>query len=251
MDLKLTNKTALVIASSDGLGKAIAQELANEGANVMLASRNQAKLASAVQEIQKTAVGKVDYTTFDQTSLESIESLIAQTRQKFGKIEILVNNSGGPKSGKFEDFNEQDWQDAYELTLLSYIRIIRAVLPDLKATQGRILNNTSSSVKEPIVGITLSNVFRMGISGLSKTLSQELAKDGILVNTIGAGRFNTERLKALHSDESNEAAQKQIPLGRNGEPEEFAKVATFLVSGANSYMTGQTILVEGGLVKSF
>lgn len=251
MDLKLTNKTALVLASSDGLGKAIAQELANEGANVMIASRNETKLIKAAQEIKTTAKGKVDYTVFDQTRKEDIEKLIKQTQQKFGKIEILINNSGGPKSGHFEDFNEQDWQDAYQLTLLSYIRVIRAALPDLKATKGRILNNTSSSVKEPIDGITLSNVFRMGISGLSKTLSQELAKDGILVNTIGAGRFNTERLKSLHPQDNAHNGQNQIPIGRNGEPDEFAKVATFLVSGANTYMTGQTILLEGGLIKAF
>lgn len=256
MDLQLKGKTALVLASSSGLGKAIAHELADEGANVMLTSRSENKLKAAKEEIEKTAKGSVSYTLLDQTEYESIAKAVKRTRETFGPISILINNSGGPTAGKFESFKDEDWQQAFELTLLSYVRVIRMVLPDLKENNGRILNNTSTSTKEPIDGLTLSNVFRTGILGLSKTL----AADNILVNTIGPGRIQTERVEELDqitannkgqtSEEIKDANLSTIPMGRYGEPEEFAKVATFLVSGANTYMTGQNILVDGGKIKA-
>ncbi|MCF1685822.1 SDR family oxidoreductase [Tetragenococcus halophilus] len=259
MDLQLKRKNALVLASSSGLGKAIAQELANEGANVMLTSRSEDKLKSAKKDIEKTAQGSVSYTVLDQTKHESLENVVKVTRDTFGSISILVNNSGGPSAGTFENFDDDDWQQAFELTLLSYIRTIRLVLSDLKENKGRILNNTSTSTKEPIEGLTLSNVFRTGILGLSKTLSQELAEDDILVNTIGPGRIQTQRVDGLDQRAADNSGQTKeqvrdaklssIPMGRYGEPEEFAKVAAFLVSGANTYMTGQNILVDGGKVK--
>lgn len=260
MDLKIKDKTALVLASSKGLGKAIARELASEGANVMLTSRSEENLKAARKDLQQTATGRIEYVVMDQTDGDSIVQAVAETRRKLGPIVVLVNNSGGPAAGKFEAFTDEDWQKAFELTLFSYIRTIRQILPDLKETHGRILNNTSTSIKEPIDGLTLSNVFRMGIAGLSKTLSQELAADGILVNTIGPGKFQTDRIKTIEAAnakrkqlttaEIQKENLKTIPLGRYGEPEEFAKVAAFLVSGANTYLTGQNILVEGGLVKA-
>ncbi|GMA47184.1 SDR family oxidoreductase [Tetragenococcus muriaticus] len=260
MDLQIKGKTALVLASSDGLGKAIAHELANEGANVMLTSRTEENLKLAKEEIEKTATGSVAYCLLDQTKQESIAAAVKTTREIFGSISILVNNSGGPPAGSFEDFEDEDWQKAFELTLLSYIRVIRMVLPDLKENKGRILNNTSSSTKEPIDGLTLSNVFRVGILGLAKTLSQELAEDDILVNTIGPGRIQTKRVDKLDQANAKKKAETKeaiqaanlstIPMGRYGKPEEFAKVATFLVSGANSYLTGQNLLVDGGKVKA-
>ncbi|EXJ23094.1 3-oxoacyl-[acyl-carrier protein] reductase [Alkalibacterium sp. AK22] len=261
MDLQLNDKTALVLASSSGLGKAIAKELALEGANVMLTSRNKDKLVQAKKEIEQMAKGKVDYMVADVTDAGSINDLVDVTRKTFGKIDILVNNTGGPQAGSFDDMSDSDWQKAFELTLLSYIRAVRAVLPDLKENGGHILNNTSSSVKQPIDGLLLSNVFRMGVQGLSKSLSQELAADGIMVNTIGAGRIETDRLKELDAkraekqgisvEEAQEAIKKQIPAGRYGELKEFAKMAAFLVSGVNTYITGQTLLVDGGLTKAF
>lgn len=260
MDLQVKGKTALVLASSTGLGKAIAQELANEGANVMLTSRSKDKLEQAKADIEKTAVGKVAYTVSDITSAESIQELVKATRNEFGPISILINNAGGPPAGGFEDFTDEDWQNAFELTLFSFIRTIRAVLPDLKETGGHILNNASSSIKQPIDGLLLSNVFRMGIAGLAKSLSQELAPYNILVNTVGAGRIATDRLKELDGmradkqgislEEAEKQIQNGIPIGRYGKPEEFAKVATFLVSGANTYLTGQNILIDGGMIKT-
>lgn len=261
MDLHLTGKTALVLASSSGLGLAIAKELAKEGANVMLTSRNKDKLERAKKEIEAVASGRVAYTVADITDAESIQSMVDITHRTFGKISVLVNNAGGPPAGSFEDMSDTDWQKGFDLTLLSYIRTIRAVLPDLKETNGRILNNASSSIKQPIDGLLLSNVFRMGIMGLSKTLASELAPDGILVNTIGAGRIDTDRLKELDSsraeksgmtpEEVRNSIEANIPMGRYGQPEEFAKLATFLVSYANTYITGQAILADGGFIKSY
>ncbi|MER2063345.1 MAG: SDR family oxidoreductase, partial [Alkalibacterium sp.] len=192
---------------------------------------------------------------------DSIKGLVVSTQQNFGKINILVNNSGGPAGGTFDSFSDEDWQKAFDLTLRSYIRVTNEVLPDLRETNGRILNNASSSIKQPIDGLVLSNVFRMGILGLSKSLSQELASDGVLVNTIGAGRIETERLNELDSKRAEETGKtaaevkdlikEGIPLGRYGQPEELARVAAFLVSGANTYVTGQELLVDGGLIKAY
>lgn len=261
MDLHLTGKTAIVLASSTGLGKAVAEELALEGANVMITSRNKDKLVQAKEEIEQVAKGRVEYMVADVTDAHSIKALVDVTRQTFGKINILVNNTGGPSAGSFEDLTDQDFQKAFDLTLMSYIRAVREVLPDLKETRGHILNNTSSSVKQPIDGLLLSNVFRMGVQGLSKSLSQELAPHGIMVNTIGAGRIETDRLTELDQNRAERegktvediqaSIKDQIPAGRYGEPKEFAKMATFLVSGVNTYVTGQTILVDGALSKSY
>ena len=261
MDLKLTGKNAMVLASSSGLGKAVAKELAAEGANVMLTSRNKDKLEAAKADIETVAKGSVDYVVGDMTNPDDITNLVTQTRERYGKLNILINNSGGPKAGKFEHLTESDWQTAFDLTLFSYIRVIQAVLPDLKETKGRILNNTSISIKQPIDGLLLSNVFRMGIQGLSKTLARDLASEGILVNTIGAGRINTDRINDLDGKRADEKditidqLQAQmaadIPMGRYGEPEEFGKMATFLVSYANTYVTGQTILVDGGMIGAY
>ncbi|GEK90291.1 3-oxoacyl-[acyl-carrier protein] reductase [Alkalibacterium putridalgicola] len=261
MDLELSGKTALVLASSSGLGKAIAHELAKEGANVMLTSRTKETLEQAKSEIEKDAKGRVAYFVADLTNARSIKELAAATREAFGTISILVNNTGGPPGGSFETFTDTDWHKAFDLTLMSYIRTINEVLPDLKETQGRILNNASSSIKQPIDGLILSNVFRMGILGLSKSLSQELAGDGILVNTIGAGRIETDRLKELDSQRAKRqgkttsevtgSIEAGIPLGRYGQPAELAKMATFLVSGANTYVTGQQLLVDGGMTKAY
>lgn len=261
MDLHLTGKTALVLASSTGLGKAVAKELALEGANVMITSRSKDKLIKAKKEIELVAKGKVDYMVADITDASSIKALVEVTRQTFGKINILVNNTGGPPAGSFDDMTDEDFQKAFDLTLLSFIRAIREVLPDLRETKGHILNNTSSSVKQPIDGLLLSNVFRMGVQGLSKSLSQELAPDGIMVNTIGAGRIETDRLKELDGNRARkmgktvedvqETIKKEIPAGRYGDPKEFAKMATFLVSGVNTYVSGQTILVDGAMNKAY
>ena len=260
MDLHLKDKVALVLASSSGLGKAVAQALVQEGAKVVIASRSESKLAQAVSDLTGQGEGQVKYKVFDQKDYQSIKDLVDFTREAFGKINILVANSGGPKAGDFESFSDEEVQEAFQLTLNSYIRVIRLVLPDLKESQGRILLNSSSSIKQPISGLSLSNIFRTGILGLAKTLAQELAPHGVLVNLIGPGRIETDRIKELNQINANQAGQPldeyvvkdqaDIPLGRYGKPEEFAQAAAFLVSGANTYITGQSLLVDGGLVKA-
>jgi 3-oxoacyl-[acyl-carrier protein] reductase len=231
-----------------------------EGANVMLTSRNKEKLKEVQEELQSLGEGKVLYFPSDITKAEEIEALVQHTRESLGNIHILINNSGGPPGGGFETFQDQDWYNAFELNLLSYVRLIREVLPDLKKEGGRIINIASSTVKQPIPGLILSNTFRLGVLGLSKSLAEELAPYNILVNTVSPGRIATDRVAFLDQfkadklgvspDEVEEASKKNIPLGRYGKPEEFAKVVTFLASDANTYVTGSSLLVDGGMVKS-
>lgn len=260
MDLLLEKKNALVLASSQGLGKAIAAELVKEGANVMISSRDEEKLQAVQQELSKLGSGKVLYQVADITKAGDIQSLADQMAAEFGGIDILINNAGGPPGGTFADFRDEDWQMSFELNLLSYIRAIRSCVPYMKEKGGRIVNIASSSIKEPIPGLILSNTFRTAIVGLAKTLSVELAPDQILINTVGPGRIATERIQYLDEvnaqregvskDEMKKKSLDKIPLRRYGEPEEFAKFVTFLVSGANTYATGQSYLLDGGMVKS-
>jgi 3-oxoacyl-[acyl-carrier protein] reductase len=256
MDLGLRGKNALVVASSQGLGKAIAAELAKEGANVMLVGRRADKLANVQKELAAFSSGKIAFTVTDITKKEDIEQLVSKTVSEFGGIEILVNNAGGPPAGTFSEMSDEDWQQSFELNLLSYIRVIRESLPYLKKQGGRIINITSSSIKEPIPGLILSNTFRIALVGLAKTLSEELAPDSILINTLGPGRIATDRVAHLDQikadkngisiEEMENKLRKNIPLGRYGEPEEFAKMAVFLLSEANTYITGQSFLIDGG-----
>jgi 3-oxoacyl-[acyl-carrier protein] reductase len=260
LELNLANKVALVVASSQGLGKAIAAQLVKEGTHVMLTSRDGEKLGTVQKELQALGKGNVAYCVADITRIEDIRSLVQKTRDTYGKIDFLVNNAGGPPSGTFEQFSDEIWQKAFELNLLSYIRMIREVLPDLKKDGGKIINIASSSIKQPIPGLILSNTFRLGVVGLTKTLAEELAPFQILINTVAPGRIATDRiafldqLKAeksgLTQEQIMDESQKNIPLKRYGTPEEFANVVTFLLSDANTYMTGSSFLVDGGMIKS-
>ncbi|MCF7935734.1 MAG: SDR family oxidoreductase [Synergistales bacterium] len=261
MELGLKGKTALVTAASSGLGRSIATAFAGEGANVMLCSRSEEKLEIARWEIQRETGVSPAVKLCDVTDADAISELVAETADRFGGIHILVNNAGGPPAGYFDDFGDEEWQNAFELNLLSYVRTIRAVLPHMRqAKWGRIVNSTSSSVKQVIDHLLLSNTFRLGVVGMSKTLSRQVAKDNILVNVIGPGRFATERvahldrLKAERTgkslEEIKEASRNNIPLGRYGDPTEYARLALFLCSEANTYITGQTVLADGGMVSA-
>lgn len=261
MDLGLAGKTALVMASSKGLGKAIATKFAQEGANVMITSRSEDALQQTAQEIVKETGAKVEYQVCDLTNPYDIKSLVQQTIDKFGAVDILINNAGGPPAGKFDDFRDDQWQKAFELNLLSYVRAVREVLPAMrKQGGGHILNIASSSIKQPIDGLILSNTFRTGIIGLAKSLASELAPDNILINTVGPGRVATDRLveldqaaaekQGITAEEVKENFQSIIPIGRYGQPEEFATTAVFLCSSANTYVTGQALLIDGGMVKA-
>lgn len=260
MDLNLSGKTALVMASSQGLGFAIAEKLVKEGTNVMISGRDEEKLIRKAAELESIGLGKVAFQKTDITETGDIKRLISKTIEVFGSLHLLINNAGGPPAGTFEDLTDDDWQNAFELNLMSYIRAIREALPYLKIQGGRILNIASSSIKEPIPGLILSNTFRTGIVGLSKTLATELAPHNILINTIAPGRIATDRVRHLDQFtadkqgvdvETVELTMKaQIPLKRYGTPEEFANVAVFLLSDANTYMTGSSFLVDGGMMKS-
>ncbi|WP_010283171.1 SDR family oxidoreductase [Bacillus timonensis] len=260
MDLNLNGKTAIVVASSQGLGKAIATQLVKEGTNVMLASRSEDKLKAVQTELEAEGKGRVSYQQTDITKKEDIEALIKHTVETFGTVDILVNNAGGPPAGTFNQLDDEAWQDAFELNLLSYIRMIRGVLPYMQKNGGKIINIASSSIKVPIPGLILSNTFRLGIVGLSKTLADELAPHNILINTVAPGRIATDRVTHLDNvnadklgkpiKEIEEMFKETIPLKRYGTPEEFANFVTFLVSDANTYMTGQAYLVDGGMVKA-
>lgn len=261
MDLNLTGKVALVAASSKGLGRAIASQLAQEGCDVMLTSRDAQQLEKTRRQLLEKALGRVECQPCDITRDEEIRKLVEVTRNRLGPIDILINNSGGPPGGGFDAHDDNNWQAAFELNLLSYVRLIRAALPDLKQQRGTIINVTSSSIKQPIPGLILSNVYRMGLLGLGKSLAEELAPDGIRVNTVAPGRIATDRtayldqLKAdkrgISREEIEQESLRNIPLQRYGEPAEFARVVTFLASDASSYVTGSAIMVDGGMVKAF
>jgi 3-oxoacyl-[acyl-carrier protein] reductase len=261
MDLGLKGKGAIVMASSSGLGKAIASEFAREQAKVMLFSPFEDQLKEAQSEIKIQTGYAPEYYVGDITKAVDIKQVVATAAEKFGGIFALVNNTGGPPAGTFDSFDDQAWQKAYELTLLSYIRAIREVLPHMRAAGGgRILCSTSSSIKSVLDNLILSNTFRCGVVGLAKTLSQELGKDGILVNVIGPGRIGTARIDHLDKiradkagisvEELQQNTFKTIPLGRYGRPAEYGKLSVFLCSAANTYITGQSILVDGGLTKA-
>ncbi|MGG0719238.1 SDR family oxidoreductase [Robertmurraya massiliosenegalensis] len=259
MNLNLNGKIAIVIASSQGLGKAIAAQLVKEGANVMLASRNEAKLMKVREELTQLEKGRVSHIVTDITNSEDIKALVQYTIKEFGSIDILVNNAGGPPSGSLLELDDKAWQDAFELNLLSYVRMIRCTIPFMQKNGGKIINIASSSIKQPIPGLILSNTFRLGIVGLTKTLAEELAASNIIVNTVAPGRIATDRVAKLDLIKANKLgisqkdiekqSQANIPLKRYGKPEEFANFVTYLSSDVNSYMTGQSFLVDGGMVK--
>ena len=259
MNLNLAGKAVLVLASSRGLGFACAQGFAAEGAQVMLTGRNEETLDDAAESLTKTTGQPIRYQVCDITNPVDIQRAIDGVVEEFGTIDTLVNNAGGPPAGNFDHLDDQAWQRAFELNLLSFIRAIRAALPHMRHQgSGRIVNIASSSIKAPIDGLLLSNVMRPGILGLAKGLSQELATQGIMINTIGPGTISTERIKELFEgkaatqgislEEVTKQAIDRIPAGRLGDPEEFARLAVFLGSPANSYITGQAILVDGGMV---
>lgn len=261
MDLGFKDKVALIAASSKGLGRATAGLIAAEGARVVISGREPETLRATAEEIDAKSGAKVAHNVADLTRDEDIKKLVQRTAEQFGGLDALVTNAGGPPAGGFEEFGNEDWQKAFELNLMSVVRLIREALPHLRRSDSpRIVNFTSSSIKQPIENLLLSNVFRTAVLGLSKSLSTELAPDGILVNTLGPGRIATDRLFSLDErraqnmgvtvEEVRRRSVSRIPLGRYGEPEEFARVAAFLASPANTYVTGQALLVDGGMVKA-
>jgi len=261
MDLELTGKVALVTAASKGLGRATARQLAAEGARVMISSRDEQQLAATAAEISAATGAEVRHVAADVSKADDLDRLLEQTQAQLGGVDVLVNNAGGPRPGGFDDLDDADWQGAFELNLLSSIRLFRGVLPYMRQQgSGRIATIASSSTKQPIDDLLLSNTYRVALVGLSKSVSTEMAPYGVLVNTVGPGRIATDRVASMDAIRAAKSGQtieqvrtqteKGIPLGRYGTAEEFAKVVTFLVSGANTYLTGQSLLVDGGMVRA-
>jgi 3-oxoacyl-[acyl-carrier protein] reductase len=262
MDLGLREKVALVLAASKRLGRACAAALAAEGANVTIGARNRQVVENAAQEIQRETGSHVLAVPTDVTREEDIEAIVAATVRVFGHIDILVNNAGGPPFGTFETVGDAQWQAAFELNLLSAVRLVRLVLPHMrKRGSGRIINIVSTSVKQPIDGLILSNATRLAVVGLAKSLSLELAPDNITVNNVCPGRFLTDRIRQGHAlkeqmaqgkseSEALRSIAQDIPMGRIGKPEELAALVAFLASEQAGYITGTTIQVDGGLVRA-
>jgi 3-oxoacyl-[acyl-carrier protein] reductase len=261
MDLGLRDKVALVAASSQGLGLAVAEELAAEGAKLILCARGENELRKASDTIAALAGVETLAVAGDLSSGDEIEQIVNSGIDRFGRIDILVTNSGGPPSGTFDTLAAEDWENAIRGLLTSVTQMTRLVLPGMKERGwGRILCITSIAAKQPVEGLMLSNSIRAAVAGFAKTLSNEVAEFGVTVNTILPGYTATERVQdlaeALAQREGVEAStirarwESEIPMRRLGRPEEFAALAAFLVSERASYITGSSIAVDGGWIKS-
>ncbi len=260
MDLHLKEKRALVAGSSRGLGYATALVLAREGCHVVINSRNAASLAESAKNLATETGSQVIPATGDVTDPSVPDKLVQQTVDAFGGLDLLVTNAGGPPVGKFESFDDTTWQTAYELNLLSHVRLIRAALPYLRQSPAAsVLTVTSYSVKQPIPNLVLSNSVRAATVGLTKTLALELGNEGIRFNSILPAWTVTERVyeimthrakvNSTNVEEEITKQSKDSPLGRMGKPEEFANAAVFLLSPAASYITGVMLSIDGGMYK--
>ena len=256
MDFRLKGKRAIVMAASRGLGYASALGLAREGCDLVVCSRDQARIEAAADTIRRETGARVKAIVADVSSATEAKRLVDTAVAEYGGLEIVVHNAGGPPAGETLAMTEEQWQKAFEQNLLSFTRIVSAATPEMKkAGYGRVLTIASSSIKQPIPNLALSNALRAGVWGIAKTLSRELAPQGILVNVIAPGRIDTERIAELDQanatkagkpiEEVRKASVATIPLGRLGRAEELANLVVFLASAAGSYISGQAIMVDG------
>jgi 3-oxoacyl-[acyl-carrier protein] reductase len=261
VELGLKDKVALVGASSKGLGRASALALAREGARVTICARTEADLQEAAEEIRGETGGEVLAVPADLATAEGIHRVVAATVERFGGIDVLVNNSGGPAPGSFPDLTDDDWRKAFEVVTLNFVRFVREVTPHMREKRwGRIVGIQSSSVKETVQYLDLSNGIRPGIAGLMKAIMPDLAKDGITINLVLPGTFLTSRihprLGSASFDDKRRAEEQlaplaaTIPLGRLGEPIELGNLVAFLASEQASYITGAVYQVDGGKIRS-
>ena len=260
MNLGLENKVALVAAASKGLGRAIAEALAAEGASLVICARGGDELEIAKRSIESRTGANVHAVVADVSDANQLSMLAREAIGKWGRVDVLVTNSGGPPSGPAQTHDWQRWDDAVKLLLRSTVELTRAVLPGMQERKwGRIINVTSIAVKQPVDNLILSNSIRSAVTGFARTLANEVAVDGITVNNILPGYTRTERVEQLaDATASREGVSRQdvvarfesqIPMRRLGEPHEFAALAAFLASEQASYITGQSIAVDGGWIK--
>jgi 3-oxoacyl-[acyl-carrier protein] reductase len=261
MDLQLKDKVVMVAAASQGIGYGIAESVAKEGGRLSIASRSSENIERAARALREQYAIDCKGYVMDATDSESIRAWADATFEDFGEVQGLVVNAGGPPPGNFDAFDDTAWSQAYELTLMSAVRMIRSVLPQMRAQQsGSILTVTSTSIREPIDGLLLSNVFRSGVVALVKSLSNELAGDGIRVNNIVPGRIDTDRVRKLDGmiaerkgisvDEERTVQFADIPIGHYGTIEDMGSAGAFLLSDAARYITGVTLLVDGGKTRA-
>lgn len=260
MDLGLKDKVALVTASSKGLGRACAEALAREGAKVAICARDEKVLRAAADEIAAATGSQILAIPADLANRRDIRQVVKEVIGHFNTVHILVTNAGGPPAGYFQDFDDNQWQAAFNLTLMSAVRLIRAVIPYMQNQQwGRIIGITSVAVKEPIDNLILSNAIRPAVHGMVKTLSNQVARYGVTINTVMPGTIHTDRIDQLARHISSQSGKsvaeelaelgQQAPAGRIGRPEELAALVAFLASEQAGYITGASIPVDGGRLK--
>lgn len=261
MDLGLKDKVALVAAASKGLGRAVAHELAAEGARLAICSRDARVLEATAREIVTATGAEVFAQAADVSDLHSLGSFVDAALARFGRVDVLVTNSGGPPPGRFESLDAAMWQRATELTLFAPVEFARRLLPGMRERKwGRILNVTSIAVKQPIDNLMLSNSLRAAVTGWARTLANEVAKDGVTVNNLMPGYTRTERVEELANavakregitaGEATARWEREIPMGRLADAREFAALAAFLASERASYITGTSIPVDGGWIRA-
>lgn len=261
MDLGIKDRVALVTASSRGLGRASALALAREGVKVAICARDGKKLKATADEIAAETGSELLAIPADMSNSRDIERVVKETLHFFGGLHILVTNAGGPPAGYFMDFDDRQWQETFNLTMMSVIRLIRAAMPHMqRAGWGRIINITSLSVKEPLDNLILSNSIRAAVHGLAKTLANQLGPYGITVNNVMPGTIHTDRIEQLAEITARKNEQtvaevlalqgRAVPLGRIGRPEEIGAVVAFLASEQASYINGVSLPVDGGRIKA-
>lgn len=251
MDLGIRGKVALVTGASSGLGEACAIELAREGVRLAVAARRKEELDRVASLARDAGASDARAFIVDLSDVRSIDRLLRDVRDAFGGVDILIANSGGPRAGTFTQTSPADWDAAYQSLLRSILQLAEGFVPGMRERRwGRIVALTSTSVKQPIATLALSNIFRTALIAALKTLSSEVAKDGVTVNAIATGRIETARLRSLYGNDQAalQRAGSEVPVGRVAQPDEFAPLAAFLCGEPARYITGQTIAVDGGLV---